>query len=92
MQQNKRELTAVMKDEPCTRDHLVAIVPAFAYWSVDDEGAAIYEVTDYDDAPGDIEEYVCQNCQVIFCPDEPNHIDAAWQEALDHLKGEQVAA
>lgn len=75
-------------EEPCTREDLEAIVTCWDRWSVDDNGYADSLTQPGSSDPGDIEEYVCNNCGEYFTPDKTYDSTAlalAWQAALKHV-------
>jgi hypothetical protein len=87
-----------MTDEPCAIEDLEAIVPSYDRWDVKPDGELgdYYEHEDHGlMETSDIQEYRCANCNECFTPEKKFDLDAlakAWQAALDHLKGEGVAA
>lgn len=72
------------QEEPCKMGDLEAVVPTFSYWSVDDQGGIVNELS-YEKDLGCIEEYYCANCAMFFSPDKPDHIGRAWKEAAHHV-------
>lgn len=81
-----------MTEEPCTKESLVALVPQYNRYEVDENGVPgdWYDHGDPDHG-GDIlyvEEYLCNECGEFFTPDKRYDYDSlvkAWKAALEHL-------
>ena len=72
----------------CERDDLRVMVPAWSYWTVDDNGDGQELLQETPADPSDVEQYYCANCQLDFQVGDgvgSESIEAAWQAALDHL-------
>lgn len=83
------------EQEPCTRDDLVALIPQYNRWSLDENGRP-QDFEDSGDIGGDfedIDEFLCNNCCNYFTPEKSEgrsyatsaEVELAWQAALDHL-------
>lgn len=80
-----------MSDERCKRENLVALLPAWDRWEVNEHGDPVRLVEVGRSKDSDIYEYECANCCAHFAPvGDSGSIELAWEAALDHL-GKQAA-
>jgi hypothetical protein len=74
-------------EQRCSIKDLRAICPQYERWTVDENGNPV-SLSDEGSSDGDVEEYVCDNCDSYFSPDGNSGaaMRRAWEQAKQHLE------